>query len=524
MLRWLRCCCSRSGPSRRVPITRPRRDRSRSSGRCSPSSAARATGSPECAATRLQPVAGRRACSARRSTCPPAATSTRSRSTARWDENYGAGGAPGGANIALTAPGGPITFTYDHATHVISDDLPKRLAAERGAHWLRRGVIAWNLPAGGGLSYRLHVAPDGGLTDRGRRDRGRPSFPLTARPGGPAAGVRATFPHLASYEALRVPGRARRAPRAADRPARRRRLRRRRRARSTRPACRSPACSTTSTRRRTTPSSARPGAGGRADGSRCGRRPPRTSTCCSTRSARRRARASPCAADARRRLAREGRPRLAQRGLRATRSTVYAPTRRRGRDQRRDRPVLAGADHRTRQRSVLVDLDDPALAPRGLGPAAQAALAQPEDSTIYELHVRDFSITDETVPGRASRHASSPSPTRGSDGMRHLRALARAGHDHAAPAAGLRHRHDRGGPRRAAGAGLRPRRRSRPTPSEQQACVDAGRATRTASTGATTRCTTRRPRAPTPPTRTGRRAPASSARWSQGSTAPACAW
>ena len=30
-----------------------------------------------------------------------------------WDENYGAGGAPGGANIPLAASGGPVTFTYD---------------------------------------------------------------------------------------------------------------------------------------------------------------------------------------------------------------------------------------------------------------------------------------------------------------------------------------------------------------------------------------------------------------------------
>ena len=49
---------------------------------------------------------------------------------------------------------------------------------------------------------------------------------------------------------------------------------------------------------------------------------------------------------------------------------------------------------------------------------------------------------------------------------------------------------------------MRPAPPSRPTRSEQQACVARGRATATASTGATTRCTTRRRRAPTPPTRT----------------------
>jgi len=48
-----------------------------------------------------------------------------------WDENYGAGVAPGGANIPITAPGGPVTFTYDHATHMISDDTPGRWEACR---------------------------------------------------------------------------------------------------------------------------------------------------------------------------------------------------------------------------------------------------------------------------------------------------------------------------------------------------------------------------------------------------------
>ncbi|MGV0110066.1 alpha-amylase family glycosyl hydrolase [Arthrobacter sp. CP30] len=36
-----------------------------------------------------------------------------------WTENYGAGGAFDGANIALTHPGGPVTFVYDHRSKVI---------------------------------------------------------------------------------------------------------------------------------------------------------------------------------------------------------------------------------------------------------------------------------------------------------------------------------------------------------------------------------------------------------------------
>ena len=37
-----------------------------------------------------------------------------------WDENYGAGGAPGGGNIAYKAPGGQVTFYYDHRTHWVT--------------------------------------------------------------------------------------------------------------------------------------------------------------------------------------------------------------------------------------------------------------------------------------------------------------------------------------------------------------------------------------------------------------------
>jgi pullulanase-type alpha-1,6-glucosidase len=77
-------------------------------------------------------------------------------------------------------------------------------------------------------------------------------------------------------------------------------------------------------------------------------------------------------------------------------------------------------------RSVLADLDDPALTPHGWDHVRKPVLRQPEDSTIDELHVRDFSITDETVPA-AHRGTYLAFTDRGSDGMRHLRDLARAG-------------------------------------------------------------------------------------------------
>ena len=77
-------------------------------------------------------------------------------------------------------------------------------------------------------------------------------------------------------------------------------------------------------------------------------------------------------------------------------------------------------------RSLLVDLDDRELAPRGWDRLRKPELDQPEDSTIYELHVRDFSITDETVPAR-ERGTYRAFTYADSDGMRHLRRLAGSG-------------------------------------------------------------------------------------------------
>ena len=308
---------------------------------------------------------------------------------------------------------------------MISDDRRGRLGAERGAHWLRAGVIAWDLPDDrDGLSYRLHWAPEGGLAVEDGAIAGGASFPLDARRrAGCRRDVRAQYPHLAAYEALRVPAAARRRARelltgqlvvaAYDAAGA---------ARAAPPACRSPACSTTSTPAPPTRGSARPGA---AAGPRspCGRRPPSSVGLLISLGAARAARRD--APRRRRRVAREGPRGWRNARLRASRCTVYVPTL----DEVVTNVVTdpySLALTTNSQRSVLVDLDDPALAPRGLGPARKPALAQPEDSTIYELHVRDFSITDETVPA-AHRGTYLAFTDADSDGMRHLRELARAG-------------------------------------------------------------------------------------------------
>ncbi len=77
-------------------------------------------------------------------------------------------------------------------------------------------------------------------------------------------------------------------------------------------------------------------------------------------------------------------------------------------------------------RSVVVDLSDPALEPAGWDDVRAPTLDQPEDSAIYELHVRDFSITDESVPA-AWRGTYKVFTVPDSAGVTHLGELVDAG-------------------------------------------------------------------------------------------------
>ncbi len=75
--------------------------------------------------------------------------------------------------------------------------------------------------------------------------------------------------------------------------------------------------------------------------------------------------------------------------------------------------------------SVAVDLNDPAGKPALWSNTAAPKLAQPVDSTIYELHVRDFSISDQTVP--AAHRGTYLAFADEGNGTKHLRTLAKAG-------------------------------------------------------------------------------------------------
>ncbi len=82
-------------------------------------------------------------------------------------------------------------------------------------------------------------------------------------------------------------------------------------------------------------------------------------------------------------------------------------------------------------RSQIVDLNDPALKPAGWDSLAKPAPVAPEQISVYEVHVRDFSVNDPGVPDalKGTYKAFTLPPTV-SNGVRHLTALAKAGLTH----------------------------------------------------------------------------------------------
>ena len=193
---------------------------------------------------------------------------------------------------------------------------------------------------------------------------------------------------------------------------------------------------------------------------------------------------------------------------------------RRDRDQPGHRPVLGRAHARTR-RARSRSTSPTRRGARSSGRRRRRPVStQPVDRD--DLRAARPRLLDQRRDGARPSTAAPTSRSRDDGaGTTQLRAARRGRHQHRAPAAVVRHRLDRGGPRRSRRSRLRPRvvragldraagvhRRRSPTP--------------TASTGATTRTTARRRRARTPSTRTAARASPSSARWSARCTRPAC--
>ena len=345
-----------------------------------------------------------------------------------WDENYGAGGVPGGGNIAFDVPGGvDVLFSYDLATHVLTVSTRAAGATpdltQAKAQWLRRGLLAWDVPDADTRRYRLHWSGAGDLAVDAEAVTGGSSVPLNHDPAGLPPDVLADFPHLADYEVFRL--------RAQDL--------------AKVPQILQGQLAVASY----DPSGALfdatgvqvPGvlddvyasaAASRTLGVSWSKGRPTVTVW------------APTAQDVDLRLwPTQGAARTVamERHGDGTWSATGPPSWS-GASYLFDLRVWspsAGAVVRNQvtdpysvaltansQRSLMVDLHDRALVPSGWSALRPPPIAQPEDRTVYELHVRDFSIGDATVP--AAERGTYLAFTRGdSAGMRHLRRLADAG-------------------------------------------------------------------------------------------------
>jgi pullulanase len=108
--------------------------------------------------------------------------------------------------------------------------------------------------------------------------------------------------------------------------------------------------------------------------------------------------------------------------------TVYAPTTRSVITNEVTDPysVSLSADS---VRSQLIDLSDPALAPPGWPTLRKPAPVRQDQASVYELHIRDFSASDATVP-EPLQGTYSAFTVKDSAGMRLLRELAADGLTH----------------------------------------------------------------------------------------------
>lgn len=140
---------------------------------------------------------------------PPGNYETKVALNEGWDVNYGAGGVLNGPNIAFTVPTAcaQLTFVYDSVTHEL---LVTTAGGPRGnlnlarAHWLTRDTLAWNASAPAGSSFFLHADLDGVLKLTPDGVSGGSAVALTVDPAGLSPALKEKFPYLATYTALKL--------------------------------------------------------------------------------------------------------------------------------------------------------------------------------------------------------------------------------------------------------------------------------------------------------------------------------
>ncbi|MGZ8832617.1 MAG: pullulanase-type alpha-1,6-glucosidase [Thermoanaerobaculia bacterium] len=128
-----------------------------------------------------------------------------------WDLNYGDGGVQNGANIAFSVAKSctEMFFLYNSTTHVLSVSAgggPNGNLNKAQAHWVSRDTIAWRIgPVQPTWNVALHYSATGALALGSNGVTGGTDIPLLYDPAGLPAAVLANYPHLAGFAAFKVP-------------------------------------------------------------------------------------------------------------------------------------------------------------------------------------------------------------------------------------------------------------------------------------------------------------------------------
>ena len=348
-----------------------------------------------------------------------------------WDENYGEGGTPGGANISFTIPTSctEVFFQYNNSTHVLTvsvDGAPKGDLSKARAVWVARDTIAWNAAGGSADSQiKLHYAPTGNLTLTPSGVSGGTAISLTRDPNGLSDAIKAKYPYLANYSAYKIS--------AAD-------------LASVPEILKSQnAVSAADAQNRPLDATSLQLQGALDDlytsDSKLGVIFNGTTPTLKVW--------SPTARSVKLHLFADSNPATTAQitpmtvdakgvwsvtGSSAWKNKFYlfeveVFVRSTGRVEHNlvTDPYSVSLS-RNSLRSQIVDLRDDSLKPFGWNFLRKPFTTAPEDISIYELHVRDFSASDETVP--ANERGTFKAFTRFSNGMRHLNALSRSGLTH----------------------------------------------------------------------------------------------
>lgn len=170
---------------------------------------------PECMATWMQDADGDGLYTFTTTALPEGSYAVKVAHDRSWNENYGEGGAAGGADIPFsTKEGKVVTFSYDPRTHLLTIETEDPLVAGAGvqrAHLVDADTIAWPADLGGPVTaddtFTLHAAAEGGITvEDGAVTGGTPLGTLTLREGGLTGAELEGRGHLADFLALDLTG------------------------------------------------------------------------------------------------------------------------------------------------------------------------------------------------------------------------------------------------------------------------------------------------------------------------------